>query len=101
MASYLDAFLEDYPSVAYGALRPRSPSSAFTNYWRGRQGDVWGGYLGSLGTTILGGQEPAEEQTWQNYLRGYDWRKHYLGQSPRARGQMGQSMYAPAMRWLT
>jgi len=98
MANYLDEFLGGEPEMVYAAVRPRSPSPAFTDYWRGRYGNVWQDYQGRLARAMMQGREPT--LTFQEHAQTYPYRQAYLSRSPRARGQMGQSLYAPRMRWL-
>lgn len=99
MPTYRQEYLETEPEMLFAALRPRTASSAFTNYWRGRYGNVWQDYQGRLAKAMMAGRDPT--LTFQQHLQSYPYARQYLGQSPRARGQMGQSMYAPTMRWLT
>lgn len=99
MPNYLQEFLAQEPEMEFAALRPRTASSNFTNYWRGGFGNVWQDYQGRLAKAMMAGRDPT--LTFQQHLQNYPYVQEYLSRSPRARGQMGQSMYAPAMRWLT
>jgi len=100
MAGFLDAFLEDNPNILYQALRPGESAPGFGNsfidYWRGRQGDVWNDYLGDIGRTVLGGEEPT--QTFRSYLGDYDWMGYWRGLNPGQRGSQGSQ--TPRLRWF-
>jgi len=98
MPSWTDAWLAENPDILYGAMRPTTPSYNYSNYWRGQYSNIWDEFQRGLGQQALQGFEPT--QTFQDFLTPYPWLQNYLGQSPGARGQAGQSKYAPRTRWL-
>lgn len=98
MANPWDWYLEEYPEETYGGMRPRSSSRGYTDYWKNQYGNVFSDWESELGRLAMAGQPPA--LTFQSYLSSYPWLQNYLGQSPGARGQVGQSKYAPRTRWL-
>jgi hypothetical protein len=94
--TFLDAFLDDNPNIAFEALRPQTASRSFTDYWRGRYGNVYGDYLGSTGRQALAGNIPAQGVT--EFLGQYPWESYWQGLSPSARGER-PNLYSPRLRW--
>ena len=94
--TFLDAFLDDNPNIAFEALRPQTASRSFTDYWRGQYGSVYGDYLGSVGRTALKGEIPAQSVT--EFLGDYPWEAYWQGLSPSGRGER-PSMFAPRLQW--
>jgi len=90
------SWLEDYPSALYGAMRPRTGSRSFTDYWRGQQSNVYGDYMARLGQMTMAGQPP--NLGFQEFLGQYPFLSQYLGMSPGERGQY-PARYAPRLRW--
>lgn len=94
--SFLDAFLEANPDILFQAMRPQSGPPSFVDYFRGRQPQVLGNYLGSLGRAALAGEAPT--QTLQSYLGAYPWLQRWQGLSPSQRGDQS-SRFAPRLRF--
>jgi len=90
--TFLDAFLDDNPDIAFEALRPQSASRSFTDYFRGQFGSTYGDYLGGIGREALAGNEPTEE--FVDFLGVQPWEAFYQGLSPTARGDR-PSLLAP------
>jgi hypothetical protein len=97
---FFDDFLEDNPDILFEARRPQIAQAglgeSFLNYWRGRQGDVWRRYLGSIGTSALSGQEPTT--TFQSFLSDFSFQDQFRRLSPQGRGQ-STSVLAPRIRY--
>jgi hypothetical protein len=93
--NFLDSFLDDNPNIVFEAMRPRTASRGFTDYWRGRYGTVLGDYFGSIGQTARSGQIPT--QSFQSYVGEYPWRDYWESLSPGARGER-PSLYSPRLR---
>jgi hypothetical protein len=95
-----DDFLEDNPDILYGGLRPQAQMSGlgsnFLDYWRRRGGNVRQDYLGGIGRTALLGQDPT--QTFQSFLRDYDFSGRYRGLSPSQRGE-SRNILTPRIRY--
>ena len=90
------SFIEDDPDIAYPALRPRSGSPSFLDYWMRRGGQVRQDYLGKLGQMALRGQAPNLEYT--DYLSKYPFMREYSELGPQERGGDARR-YAPSLRW--
>ena len=93
---FLADFLEDNPNLLFQGLRPRGPSRTFSEFFRQRQPEIENRFLGGLGRTALSGQVPT--QTFQDFLRNFDFRADFLSRSPRARGE-NRSLLAPRLLW--
>lgn len=89
-------FFADNPQWAYQAQRPQAGGQAQSSYWDRNYSNIYGQYSGYLGGLMQQGQAPTT--SFMDYLRGYDWQKEFLGQSPRSRGMYPQYA-APSMRW--
>lgn len=98
MANPWDWWLEDFPQETYAGMAPRTSSRGFTDYWKNRYGDVYDQWGGANSQRAAAGLDP--NITFTSFLSSYPWLQNYLGQSPGARGQVGQSKYAPRTRWL-
>ena len=92
----IGAFLEDNPTLLYQALRPQSRSRSFADFFRDRQPQIEQDYLGNMTRDLLSGG--TGNQTFQDFLRNYNFRADYLSRSPRARG-MDFSQFAPRLRF--
>jgi hypothetical protein len=93
MANDWSPFLEDNPETFYNAVSPTGANN-FTNYWKNKYSDVYGGYLGKLGQQAIGGQSPS--LTFGDYLKDYPFLSEWLRMSPGNRGQMGVG----TSRWM-
>ena len=89
-------FLEDSPDILYQARRPMRGSTNFVNYWRARQGDVWGDYMGALGRQALAGITPTMSRT--QFLGSYPFAQRYNELSPFQRGTQ-TSRFRPRLRF--
>jgi hypothetical protein len=89
-------WLEESPLAAWGTFRPRTGSRGFTNYWKGKQSDVWGDYQGALGQQVLGGGEP--NINWLDYLNNYQFSDRFKSLPPGERGESNRA-FAPQVRW--
>ena len=68
-------FLETEPEILYQGLVGTQGSQNFLDYWRKQYANVWGKYLGRIGSMALGGQVPSVEEPLLSF---YD----YLMQQP-------------------
>lgn len=89
-------FLEGEPDILYESLRPMRGSTGFINYWRARQGDVWGDYMGALGRTALAGIVPS--LTYTQFLNAYPFSQRFDQLSPRRRGTE-TARFRPRLRY--
>jgi hypothetical protein len=97
---FLSEFLEDRPDILFQAMRPQDQGPgrgrSFLDYWRGRQGNVWDDYLGSIGKAALAGEIPT--QTFQSFLGDYPWQQYWSALSPSQRGDRS-GLLTPQLRW--
>jgi len=90
------AWLEDNPSLLYGAQRPQTGSLNFLNYWRNQQPTVYGDYQTKQIQGLLGGSN--SNQSFMDYMQNYPFMQNFMQLSPAQRGER-PSLYAPRTRW--
>ena len=94
--SDLPNFLESDPDLLFQALRPMRGSTGFINYWRARQGDVWGDYMGALGRQATAGITPSLTRT--QFLGAYPFQERFDQLSPLRRGT-ATARFRPRLRY--
>lgn len=76
-------WLQDFPRAQYGAMIPGG-SQAFSDYWRGQYGNVYGDYQTALGRQALAGEPPS--LGFGQFLGEYPFAEQYGLLSPSRRG---------------
>ncbi len=76
---------EDNPEAMYRSFLDNRGSYNFLTYWKNKYNDVYGDYMGSLGTMALGGQAPS--LNFYDYLSQNDPTKQWNALAPWQRGQ--------------
>ena len=106
-----------YSASPFGQYSPRNPwggsefvqggegvtqggySPVQQQYWSGQYGNVYNQYLGQIGRSLRGGQEPAT--TFMEYLDQYPFTQRYSALGPAMRpGGCGSSRYSPSTRYM-